>query len=813
VAQQTLENYVQNGGGFIATQWDGYEMQIGHQVNMPDLILQGWDGATNTESDSRLQTNITYTTVAGQQGHPVLAGLPYSFTFFADGHDASHLVNFPRQPSTVLMTAPHGGPAVIVRNYGIGKVVNFSAAPDDTELSNVQRTLLDQNIQKLYVNAVAWVTGNTTSTLPTNRLPGTRLEVGAGAGADGAQVTVAPNTGALQIYQPLDMRLNHDPSRDGFIDLNGNPLQGMTSGDNRLLNQPDLPVSASSGIRGFGALVYSSDTVHVRPILEVEAKFDPSLGVPTSLQGQLTWNNETPQPWRTFSTTGHAAGDTYLLGDQVTDPVSQSGDYPWQMDVHAQFADGTTDDQFISGTAIVTANDHGPFGPGWTFDGLNKLVIQTDGILMVYGSGEASRFFAKDAATSGAYSSPPDDFGTLTAGGPGYVYRSKYGIIWDYNSQGLLLDITDPHNLAITFSYDASGLPLSMTLPDGSVTAFGYTGALVTSIGESGGRSLSLIQGTDLTGITDVDGTQRSFGYDSHHHLTALTWAPTSSVYTYDPATEVVTAIDRGQGTVYNLRPSNIVALQSIAANATDAVADFTDPRLNTSIYTLDVGGWVTNLMTQDGAIRHWQREPSEQVTKYTDADGHATTYNYSGIGPNGMNELIKVVHPDGGEIWYTYDSTLHRLIQEERRLTHNSPWEVTNYLYDSGGQGDLIERVVDQSSVGLNYTTFYSWADALLISETDARGFTTSYKYKDTGTRQLDTITDAQLPVHGQTVFSYDASGFLATLQDPMLHVTTKQYDARGRLTEETAVDGGVTTRAYNVSVRPTASRSRDRP
>jgi hypothetical protein len=148
-AQTALENFVQSGKGFIASQWDGYERTIGQQVNMPDLVLQLWNTPNSQNCGG---CSITYNVVLGQQNHPVLAGLPGSFTFFADGHDAGTALVYATQPSTVLMTVPAGGPGVLVRTFGSGRVVNFSAAPGYSG----QQTLLDPNVQKLYVNAVGW---------------------------------------------------------------------------------------------------------------------------------------------------------------------------------------------------------------------------------------------------------------------------------------------------------------------------------------------------------------------------------------------------------------------------------------------------------------------------------------------------------------------------------------------------------------------------------------------------------------------------------------------------------------------------------
>src|SRR5207245_8485401 len=119
------------------------------------------------------------------------------------------------------------------------------------------------------------------------RMPGTRLEIGTDAAADGGPATVAPNTGALQAYQPLDFRLSHDSSHDASIDVNGNPLQGNISGDDRLLNQP---AAASAGRNAFSALVYSSDTVSVRPIAEIWASFPASMGVPSDIPLHLTFS-------------------------------------------------------------------------------------------------------------------------------------------------------------------------------------------------------------------------------------------------------------------------------------------------------------------------------------------------------------------------------------------------------------------------------------------------------------------------------------------------------------------------------------------
>src|SRR5262249_21708127 len=146
-SQTALENFVNNGGGFIASQWDGYERAIGQQTGLPDLVLQLWNTG-NTQNCGGC--NVTYNVIRGHENHPVFAGVPSSFTFFSDGHDAGSAVPFTTNPSTVLMTIPTGNPAVLVRQFGNGRVVNFSWAPN----YGTTLTLLDPNVQRLYTNAV-----------------------------------------------------------------------------------------------------------------------------------------------------------------------------------------------------------------------------------------------------------------------------------------------------------------------------------------------------------------------------------------------------------------------------------------------------------------------------------------------------------------------------------------------------------------------------------------------------------------------------------------------------------------------------------
>jgi hypothetical protein len=160
-AQTALTNFVANGGGFVGSKWDGYEAQ----PDMSELVLLGHGGDPSGPEANCSACQVTYQRLPAGDGHPVLEGLPASFGFTADAHDAGPAA----ASATVLMQVPAGGPGVLVRQYGSGRVVNFSIAPnyqwnDNEGVLQEPVTLQDANIQQLYLNAVNWAAGSGSGT-------------------------------------------------------------------------------------------------------------------------------------------------------------------------------------------------------------------------------------------------------------------------------------------------------------------------------------------------------------------------------------------------------------------------------------------------------------------------------------------------------------------------------------------------------------------------------------------------------------------------------------------------------------------------
>src|SRR5207253_1620695 len=181
----------------------------------------------------------------------------------------------------------------------------------------------------------------------------------------------------------------------------------LNTGCFRILNPLEFDLSPGTSVGGSPALVYNEEIVNPRPIIEATLDSDPSGSVPTNISVQLTWNNGTPQTAVNFSTTGHSAGDVYLLAAQVASAVTSTGAYPWSLSITETFSGNPNKNQTVSGTAYVVVNGTSDtIGQGYSIAGVDQLVSITGGMMWVQGSGGFEVF----TGSGSTYSSPANDF-------------------------------------------------------------------------------------------------------------------------------------------------------------------------------------------------------------------------------------------------------------------------------------------------------------------------------------------------------------------------------------------------------------------
>jgi YD repeat-containing protein len=586
--------------------------------------------------------------------------------------------------------------------------------------------------------------------------------------------------------------------------LSADPMDGQAReqlGNVHLEHALDLDQSPGTVQGGDPRLVYNSDAVSVRPVVQVSLPSNNTGTFPSTITGTLIWDvGGTPSTTTlSWGTGGAHPGDVLTLAAQAPAAVTQTRRYGWQVQVSTP--QGT---QSVSGAAYVVTQDSSPFGAGWTFAPVDQLFSVTAdgngpaGVLRAYGGTGEWRFYTQNGS---AYTSPPGDNGTLTLSGGTYTYQTADGKKWTFDSSGQETSwaSTDGQE-KLQYRYTGS-LLTGMTAIDGALTTFSYTGGLLSSIATVNGRTITpaydgTAPGSNLTQVTNPDGGLHTFTYDGGHRVTAETFANLQNEWAYTAAGTLGTftwGSPTGPGGVAN--PSTTVLSPAVAQGLAAALpgpaqATSTDPDGHSTVMQLDAQGRPLSQVAADGGVTSWTYS-NGFVSTVTDPLGRTTTYQLDGAG-----YVTQATLADGGTLGYQYQDPNHVLTSYTNERGYS-----TTYAYDTGigHLGHLTSMTEGIGSPAPPWftppVTRYSWTtNGLLQSMTDPLGHTTSYAY-DTQRR----LTQTQDGLGDFTTFTYDNNGNPQTTTDARGNVTTTAYDVMGRLTQTTDPLTDVTAMAYN--------------
>jgi RHS repeat-associated protein len=350
----------------------------------------------------------------------------------------------------------------------------------------------------------------------------------------------------------------------------------------------------------------------------------------------------------------------------------------------------------------------------------------------------------------------------LTADGPRTdvpdITTYTYNICTTGYGCGQVNTITNALGQVTTYnSYNAHGQPLTITDPNGTVTTLTY---------DLRQRLTSRTVGSDLTTFeywptgllkkaTLPDGSYLEYTYDAAHRLTGINDAPGNRIaYTLDAmgnrtkeeSFDSSLALSRTRSQVFNTLNQ---LSQQIGASASPSV---------TTSYGYDNNGNQTSINAPLGRNTTQTYDELNRLTSVTDPDSGLTQYGY-----NALDQLISVTDPRGLTTSYTYN-----------------------------GLGDLKQQVSPDTGTTVN--TYDSGGN--LKTSTDARNAITTYTYDalnrvKTAAFKLGSTTD-------QTItYNYDAGtngkGHVTSASDAS-HSMSWVYDAQGRVTNKTQVQGSVT-------------------
>jgi RHS repeat-associated protein len=461
------------------------------------------------------------------------------------------------------------------------------------------------------------------------------------------------------------------------------------------------------------------------------------------------------------------------------------------------------------GGTLLDRDATGWFGDGWTSTYDVTAVTDLGGNVYIQ-TPDALHVFTPQA--DGTYAAQSGDPATLTLAGGFYQMSEGAGDTLQFDAAGKLASITDGSGNVTSLTYGSNGVLQSVVLQpvtnqisgeairftsstsgritsatysigaDSSVQTVTYTynaanTLLLTATGPDGTTTYSYAPATGsavdnaLTSVTNPDGTQQLFTYDSEGRLASQSAGAGVGLETYGYSSPgAVTVTDALGDQTTELYGSN-----GAVAQVQDALGNITTLQSNEA-------GELTNASTAGGSTYQYGYDASGNLTSYTDPLGGTASASYAA----GTQDLTDFTDQRGSQTQYTHDAA----------------GNVTGITYQDG-LGDTYQ-----------YNT-----EGQLTSSTDADGNTTQYGYNSDGEltsknfsdNTSDTyaynaqgdLTAATTSTGGTTSYTYDAANRLTSVTNPQGQVESYTYNAQGQLATRTEPDGSVTQYSYDADGR----------
>ena len=311
--------------------------------------------------------------------------------------------------------------------------------------------------------------------------------------------------------------------------------------------------------------------------------------------------------------------------------------------------------EFFSGTSTLSNGElihintiNSSFGAGWGLSGLQELVEQSDGSVLLI-DGDGSELLFKASSTFGeGYISPAGDFSTLEKLEDGRFRRTlKDQVVYTFNADNKIASMVDPNGNTNTYTYNGIGQLIEMTDPVGLKTTLTYTNNRVTSITDPANRVTRMVYDNsgNLIQIIDSDGSIRTFEYSELHHLTAeIDKRGSREEVFYDFAGRVDRAL-RKDGSEVDVNPVVVKGLLEPTAtidpfNAPVAfqlsnIPQATNREVNGNLITtdLDQAGKSRSASDAIGKLPDFERDENNLVLSTHDALKNETTFRYDDNG------------------------------------------------------------------------------------------------------------------------------------------------------------------------------------
>ncbi|SIO94092.1 RHS repeat-associated core domain-containing protein [Vibrio spartinae] len=394
----------------------------------------------------------------------------------------------------------------------------------------------------------------------------------------------------------------------------------------------------------------------------------------------------------------------------------------------------------------------------WDEEAGTVTLTNSDGSQQVYQHDDNARLIKEVDGSGGEYLKAYDDKGRLTkeTDALGNVSESVY------NDAGELVAKVEPNGLTTHFSYK-NGL-LAQVQQDKAVWRYRHD------------RWGHITEQTDPLGHTTV------YDYNDHGLIEKITY-PDGGIHqlTWNRNGHLVDETTP-QGEVIRYRYDILGRLR--LRHDSQGVTEL----------SYDRSGRLTKQVLPGGQTRFYEYNAYNKVTKFTDEQGRATTYDYEFP----LHLVTQKTNPDGSTVQYRYDNPFHFVsaIINERGEHYQIDYlptghvqrEVTfdgrQFVYEYDAHTQLTAKT-EIGSEGTELTTRYAYdAQGKLIEKTLPDESTVQYSYDLLG--NLTGVDDGRWPL----AYDYDVLGRLTTEHQGWA-TTGYRYDALGHITAQLLPDG----------------------
>ncbi|WP_417786539.1 DUF6531 domain-containing protein, partial [Tenacibaculum sp.] len=336
------------------------------------------------------------------------------------------------------------------------------------------------------------------------------------------------------------------------------------------------------------------------------------------------------------------------------------------------------------------------------------------------------------------------------------VDKNGFGLLFEYNNKGHLIQIKDSSHRVLTVENDAEGRIVEIIAPHPTVPnkSFAIAEYEYDNVG-------------NMIRQTNAEGASMYFEYQNHL-MVKETWRNGLNwFFKYDGSQTGARCIHTwGDKDIYNHKLEFFDGLTRVE-NSLGHVTEY-----------YHKGGLVYERIDPNEAKHTWHYNEYNELLSETDPEGNNYIYDYDKRG-----NRTQMVDPDGGTIATTYDY-----------YHPNQPSEIVDALGGKWGriyntQGNLVKSKNPKGA-----TTKLKWQDGLLQSITDALNNNTELVYDD-----AYNLTEIISVTGTRTKFEFDALGRNTKIINAKGAEQRLTYDLLGRVVEVNDFDGNHIQLSYD--------------